>query len=734
VTGFYGAPTRGGGGDQWTGTASVGFGDLNKNGWNAFLSGSYNEQKSLDQADRNVSNSSYIPAIGLIGVSSNTNPGRVTTGGIGTIFNGQRANDTGNCGPNLIFANDDILGTNCFFDPSAVHGINMIPNDKLYNFFGNANFKINNDWTAYVQGLYSKDETHLIIQPGPVSNLFVFGPDDTPATITLQPTSAFYPHDIAAAAGVDGKPLNIRYRTFDNGFRDQTDTNEHWNFVAGAKGSWANWDWDGSAFYAEGKTTQHLNDGFQDYRILMPILNSGVVNFFGDNTPDVVNLERSANFVGDAITGRSKNYGAQIKTSGEVYKLPAGPLAVAFGLETRKEELTQNMAEALQGGYITGYGGQIKNVEGSRKQWAAFTEVNIPIVKNLEGNVAVRYDHYSDFGSTTNPKFSLRWQPTRTLLLRGSYGTGFLAPSLYELNTPNISGVSATGVTDPIRCPITGDTGFDCQTQFGVTFGGNKNLKPEESEQTTLGIVLEPIPNASFSVDWFKINLKNAIVNGISPLVITGDLAQFGGFVTRAAPDPAFPNLPGRIINIDQRYINLGSERIEGFDIEGHYRAPAMSWGRLSVDLSGTYYTKYDVQQTDGSFQSSVGNTFGSVVTGVIPRWKQYIALNWALGPWAATLANTYQTSYRDAQNSDNLIADDAVGVVPHKVGALSLWDLQTTYSGFKNLKLTLGVKNLFDTNPPVSNQQGTFIVGFDPSYYDPRARFVYGSVTYTFK
>jgi iron complex outermembrane receptor protein len=202
VTGFYGTPTRGGGGDQWTGTASVGFGDLNKNGWNAFLSGSYNEQKSLDQADRNFSNSSYRPDIGLIGVSSNTNPGRVTTGGIGTIFNGQRANDTGNCGPNLLFVNDDILGTNCFFDPSRVHGINMIPHDKLTNFFGNANFKINNDWTAYVQGLYSKDETRLVIQPGPVSNLFVFGPDDTPATITLQPTSAFYPHDIAAAAAI----------------------------------------------------------------------------------------------------------------------------------------------------------------------------------------------------------------------------------------------------------------------------------------------------------------------------------------------------------------------------------------------------------------------------------------------------------------------------------------------------------------------------------------------------
>ena len=90
------------------------------------------------------------------------------------------------------------------------------------------------------------------------------------------------------------------------------------------------------------------------------------------------------------------------------------------------------------------------------------------------------------------------------------------------------------------------------------------------------------------------------------------------------------------------------------------------------------------------------------------------------------TLANTYQTGYTDVQTDFN-------GNL-RQVGSLSLWDAQASYTGFKNVKLTLGVKNLFDTNPPVTNQIGTFISGFDPSYYDPRARFVYGSVTYSFK
>ena len=121
-----------------------------------------------------------------------------------------------------------------------------------------------------------------------------------------------------------------------------------------------------------------------------------------------------------------------------------------------------------------------------------------------------------------------------------------------------------------------------------------------------------------------------------------------------------------------------------------------------------------------------VGTAYGTVNTGIIPRYKQYTSVTWDQGPWSATIANTYQTSYTDWQT-------DLDGNL-RRVGTLSLWDLQGSYTGFKNLTLTLGVKNLFDTNPPLSNQQNTFQLGFDPSYYDPRARFVYGSVKYSFK
>jgi iron complex outermembrane receptor protein len=412
--------------------------------------------------------------------------------------------------------------------------------------------------------------------------------------------------------------------------------------------------------------------------------------------------------------------------SSELWQMQAGPLALAIGAEYRKDKLTQDYNPVLQTGDVSGYGGNFLNVNADRDDTAFFAEFNIPLLKTLEANVAIRTDNYSDFGRTNNPKATLRWQPNRDVLVRASYGTAFLAPSLYQLFVPNTSGVSATGLSDPVRCPVTNDTGIDCNTQFPVIFGGNTELKPEESENATFGIVWEPTNALSLSADYFKIRLKNSITNGIPIATIFGDLGQYGGLITRGPADATHPNLPGRITGISQTYINLGNTHIEGWDAEAHYRWPRMSWGRLRFDLNGTYYSRYDFQNLDGTYGGFISNNLGSPVAGVLPRWKHYAAFSWDQGPWAATFANTYQSNYTDTQTDLN--GDE------RRVGSMSLYDLQGSYTGFKNLTLTLGVKNLFDTNPPLTNQQNTFQLGYDPLYYDARARFVYGSIRYAFK
>ena len=472
--------------------------------------------------------------------------------------------------------------------------------------------------------------------------------------------------------------------------------------------------------------TETLNGGFPLASRILPLLNSGQVNLFGYNTPAVQQQLIATNFNGPTFSGKSTSEGVQAKASSEIFQLPAGALAIAVGAEERREKLDESASAELASGDITGYGGNIKSVSGSRNITAFYAEANVPIVKTLEANVALRTDRYSDFGRTNNPKVSLRWQPNRDVLVRSSYGTGFLAPSLYQLYNPQIGSVTQSGVSDPIRCPVTGDQGQDCVTQFPVTLGGNPQLQPETSEQITAGVVLEPSSAWSVSADYFKIRLSNTITNGVPVDTILADLAQYGSYVTRGPVQPQFPNLPGPITNIRQTFVNLGNTHIEGVDVEAHYRWPRQGWGRLRFDISGTYYIRYDVQATDGSYGGIVSNAFQSPVTGVVPRWKHYASFTWDRGPWTASVANNFQSSYVD-------VNPDLNGNL-REVGSMSLYDVQGSYSGIRHVTLTLGVKNVLDSNPPMTNQRIYFQAGYDPSYYDARARFVYGSLTYSFK
>jgi len=728
---FYGKPTRSGGGDEDKYTATLGFGDLNKNRYNVFLSTSYDHQHALDQKDRNFSNDStveFLRNLGGFAGSSNTFPGRITTGGIG--MPGHTFPDCGGVPWNVAAPPDlqPFIGAACFFDPSRMPGVNGISDDRNLNVFLQGKFQLNADWQAYAHGLYSNDKNHYVIQPVPISNLFTFGPNgDIPSTVTIQPTSPFYPHAAAQAAGVDGRPLNVRYRALEAGMRDTTDTNKGYQVVGGMKGTVASrWDADVAYSYAQGELANHTNGGFPMYSRILPLLNGGTVNLFAPNTPEIQQQLRATSFVGDVTVGKASTSALTGKVSGDLFQMSGGPIAAALGVDLRREKLDEDPDPAYVAGDISGYGGNARPVHADRNVKAAYAEINIPIIRSLELNAAVRTDDYSDFGRTTNPKFSVRFQPTRSVLLRGSYGKGFLAPTLYQLFTPQISGVSATGQTDIIRCPVTHDTGFDCNTQFAIIFGGNPGLQPETSEQATFGFVFEPTAAWSLSADYFKIRLSNAITNGLPVATILGDPVTFAHLITRGPVDPAFPNLPGRITGINQTFINLGATHIEGVDVEARYRLPRMSWGRLNFSVSGTYYMRYDFQNLDGSYTGFISDASGSPVVGIIPRWKSYASATWDSGPWSATLANTYQSSYRDWQTDLN--GND------RRVGSMSLWDAQGSWSGLKGFTFTLGVKNLFDTNPPATNQQNTFQVGYDPSYYDARARFVYGMVRYEFK
>ncbi len=246
-----------------------------------------------------------------------------------------------NCGGNGNVA-VTLLGGGCFFDPAKVKGVESIPEDKNLNFFGSAKFQINNNWQAYGTALYSKDENHFIIQPAPISSVFTYGPERRhsrhhhAAADERRSIRTPWPRP-PESTGSPSTCAGARCRT---AFGTPRTRNKGTQVVVGLKGTLADrWDTDFSYSYAEGKLTEEqLNDGFTLYSVLLPLLNSGNVNLFGDNTPDVLAQLRSANFIGEVISDKSTNKTFNAKISGDLFSVPAGTVAGAVGVDFRKED------------------------------------------------------------------------------------------------------------------------------------------------------------------------------------------------------------------------------------------------------------------------------------------------------------------------------------------------------------------------------------------------------------
>ena len=174
--------------------------------------------------------------------------------------------------------------------------------------------------------------------------------------------------------------------------------------------------------------------------------------------------------------------------------------------------------------------------------------------------------------------------------------------------------------------------------------------------------------------------------------------------------------------------LNLGKTIVSGIDVDLKGRLFVTSEDRLTGRLNGTYLLKYDQRNPDGSYTSAI-NSPAALGIGVAIRWRHTASVTWENGPWAATLAQNFQGGYHDLRTSLQ-----PATVVPREVGTYETYDAQLSYAGFKSVRLTLGMKNITDRDPPYTNYGAGFVGGYDLSYTDVRGRFAYLTATYTFK
>ena len=724
---YYGDSEQGGGATQRY-NVTAGWGDLAKDKFNVFGTVDYNKIDAIAARQRSFSRSAYVPNApdGIFDKTSGSAiPGNVN------LPPDSPSPAAPACLPPFSFPTAD-FPTQCRFDYASV--IDIVPPSESWNVLGAARWRFHPDHEAFLEAAWSSTETTTRVSPPPISSATILTGDPV---LTI-PSSPFYPHALAIERGVDGQPLEVFWRGLELGPRTDRFKTEQTRIVGGVQGLLWGWEYTAAINWSDSKAIDEWLAGWARGSVLLPILNSGQINLFGLNTPDAVALLKQALILGKVQDNKATMTDASVNASRAIYELPAGPLALALGATYRHETFEQTSADVINSGDVPGFGGSVPSLpEVNRNVWAVSAELNVPILKTLEGNVAVRYDDYENVGNTTNPKVSFRWQPAKQLLFRGAWGTGFRAPSLPELFLPNSFSSTGGNYDDPLRCPTTGSP-RDCNVQFTTRLGGNPDLKPERSTQWTLGVVVEPVPAFTFGADYYWIKVKDIIgVPPEGPIFNNIVAAEAAGTLVRFAPGsagcPASEQAAGLPCPINfgiQDNVNVNEITTSGIDFYFTYRSPATGWGRIKADFNGTYTLEWD--QNDGTGTQHLVGTYaansasvvqGPGATGAFPRWKHNFNLGWMWGSWSANLNQLYVHGYTEE-----------IDTPPRRVGSYSIWGINGSYTGFRNLTLTLGIKNLFDTDPPFTRQDRAFQIGYDPALADPTGRFYYASVRYAFK
>jgi iron complex outermembrane receptor protein len=722
----YGAWTEHGGADSREAIVSAGYGDLAADRFNVFATMSYRKSDALRAIQRSFASTGYIPSEGINQLSGASFPAniQVSPGPPPLLANPAFA---AGCAPpaSIPVSAVSFLSTGPFCAYDYPTAIDIVPPVERTSIVGRATLQLNGQQQLFAEATYASDRFVFRNAPTPI----LMGPASSTQAIFYPVAGPYYPAQFAAANGLTGD-LDLRWRPEQLGPQTDATDSKASRVVVGTEGSAEGWRYDSALAYSENRQTDRFVSGYVSQTRMVSALATGLINPFGPSGPDGDALVASTQVLGNVHDAKGSSLGVDLKASREIYPLPAGPLAIALGGEARREKLENRYAPVWTSGDVLGVGGSHESASGSRSAAALFVEGIVPLAEGLEAQAAARYDHYSDFGGTTNPKVALRWQPARPLLLRTSWGTGFRVPTLYDLFTPLSRGSTAGAkLEDPVRCPVTGSS-TDCPGNSGgafvAAFGGNSDLQPEKSEQFNAGIVWEPATGLSLSADYWKID-QSHVIGSLNAAVVFAHYDRYASTnIIRGPVDPNFPGLPGPIQTVLLNEQNLGDLRTSGIDLAANWRGARTPIGTFRFVLDGSYVLSWE-EQLDGVAYTSGLARKAAGIAGPVPRWKHHATLDWEYGPWGATIAQTYQAGYLDA-NVDK--AGNLLPVPPRSVASYDVWDLQLRCSGFSRVTIAFGVKNLMDRAPPFSNQTFTRQVGYDPAYADPRGRTYYTRLT----
>lgn len=704
----------------------------------------------------------YTPHSGV--VYGDGTPGTLISGPAGFSFTGYQFAPNGAAIPFNPGTPTGTPGYNIGGDGVPSLGHSLTGSQDTNQFFLRYDHDFSNNLKGFIQAIYTKSVNDFTtIATGTQINAFMIPADN-----------AFLPTNVANAMAAEGVTSFTGSRIeYDQPPKVDIDTNRAALLLAGLDGVIGKYNWSVNYSFGESLLNSQHHGNFYNpnffaaldavrgpdgnivckVTLTNPGLYPGCVPFdpFGNGAPS----SAAYNYILGPSGGisrydvRNKQHDGSAQFSGDLFKLPAGPLSFAVGVEGRYESLKETSnSDPSQPISLTGLetyvstfnddfnSTNVGKAQGSEHVEEAFGEIAVPILndlrlaKSLDINAAIRYTDYSTSGSVNTWKLGTTWKPIDELRLRATLSRDIRAPTLYEL----YGGLSASrgNFTDL----------HTNQNQILITESeGNPNLQPEIGRTTTVGAIWQPayLPGFSASVDWFQIRISDQITT-INDTTIDEECEGSGGsgptcaFITRPFPfsNTTAANFP---LTIDSVPFNQADAYMHGTDLEMNYRMPlsmfmANSLARIDWRLLGTWTPDYDTRATDTSVPIQQAGTLSYPGGAPVPKIKANAAANFTDGAFNFLLQARYIGHMVQSYTPTVIYTNN-------EIGSVTYWDATASYEwklggGFFEWSLT--VQNIFNKVAPlIPNGQPGQQYPTDQALYDVIGTYFTTGVKYKF-
>ncbi|MDI1335224.1 MAG: TonB-dependent receptor [Lacunisphaera sp.] len=539
-----------------------------------------------------------------------------------------------------------------------------------------------------------------------------------------------------------GLPLGFRWRSLPAGNRELHTVSDTRRFLVALEGPlpipvkfFEEWEYRAGLAQSESKSKSKLLNGYYFTLPFAKLITDGILSPFSyTQTAAAYTGLKAASATGVELYGGTfTTTTADFTTSGPVIKLPGGMVYGAAGLDYRKEEYyfagdprpNVSTVDSLifnapfDNGLATA--GTLK-----RDVYAFFAELQVPILKNLDLNLAGRRDDYTGFGTSTNPKVSFRFTPIEQVLFRGSYSTGFRVPTFKQQFDPSFESIYAgVDLIDPA-------TGISIPANsLNLISGGKASLSPEEAKMKSIGVVLSPVKHITLGVDWWSIE-RTGTIQVLGPSTILANAALFPDAIIRPGGGTT------AITKIDTRPINAGQTQTKGLEytVRGEFQ---VAGGKLigDVNVSQLLEKKSRLIASAPFGPSEVGRFTRYSDIGL--KWKYTASASFKKGKWTGRFSQLFRAGYMD-YIPPGILSGVYLPFAPDynpKVAEYITYNASLTYNWSKDLTVIAGIKNLFNTDPPFSIAYDTNTgagSSWEPRIADPRGRAVTLSLQYRFQ